>query len=156
MKRFFNLKNKKGFTLIELMIVVAIIGILAAIAIPNFLNFRNKAKSAEAKSNLGAIRSCEETYNTEFESYIACAVNPTSAVGTLDRTKQTWLTTNAGFLAIGFNPQGDVYYGYSVTNASTSTYQANAYGDVDDDGSLMSFTVNQDGGSVTASTTTTY
>ena len=100
MKRFFNLKNKKGFTLIELMIVVAIIGILAAIAIPNFLNFRNKAKSAEAKSNLGAIRSCQETYNTEYETYLACAVNPTSAVATLNRTKRAWVV-NTDFTAIG-------------------------------------------------------
>jgi len=49
------LKGKKGFTLIELMIVVAIIGILAAIAIPNFLKFQAKSKQSEAKSNLGAI-----------------------------------------------------------------------------------------------------
>ena len=49
------LKGKKGFTLIELMIVVAIIGILAAIAIPNFLKFQAKSKQSEAKANLGAI-----------------------------------------------------------------------------------------------------
>ena len=49
------LKGKKGFTLIELMIVVAIIGILAAIAIPNFLKFQAKSKTSEAKTNLGAI-----------------------------------------------------------------------------------------------------
>ncbi len=50
-----RLRSKKGFTLIELMIVVAIIGILAAIAIPNFLKFQAKSKQSEAKSNLGAI-----------------------------------------------------------------------------------------------------
>ena len=49
------LRSKKGFTLIELMIVVAIIGILAAIAIPNFLKFQAKSKQSEAKTNLGAI-----------------------------------------------------------------------------------------------------
>ena len=56
------LKSKKGFTLIELMIVVAIIGILAAIAIPNFLKFQAKSKMSEAKTNLGAIYTGQISY----------------------------------------------------------------------------------------------
>jgi prepilin-type N-terminal cleavage/methylation domain-containing protein len=63
------LKNKKGFTLIELMIVVAIIGILAAIAIPNFMNYQCKAKQSEAKSSLGSIRVAQEAYFAEHDTY---------------------------------------------------------------------------------------
>jgi type IV pilus assembly protein PilA len=59
------LKGKKGFTLIELMIVVAIIGILAAIAIPNFLKFQAKSKQSEAKTNLGGIFTAEIAYQGE-------------------------------------------------------------------------------------------
>ncbi len=62
-------RKEKGFTLIELMIVVAIIGILAAIAIPNFMNYQCKAKQSEAKSNLGAIRTAQEAYYSEKDNY---------------------------------------------------------------------------------------
>jgi prepilin-type N-terminal cleavage/methylation domain-containing protein len=51
-----RITGQKGFTLIELMIVVAIIGILAAIAIPNFLQYQLKAKTSEAKTNVQAIK----------------------------------------------------------------------------------------------------
>ena len=154
MKKIFRLRNKKGFTLIELMIVVAIIGILAAIAIPNFLNFRNKAKSAEAKSNLGAIRSCEETYNTEYEAYLACAENP--GLATLGRNKNAWTAANLDFAAIGFDPKGEVYYSYRVLSPSSTTYNAFATGDVDGDGTTMNFSVTQAGGDVDPSSTTEY
>ena len=65
-----KMRNRsKGFTLIELMIVVAIIGILAAIAIPNFLNMRKKSMSSEAKSNLGDLRTMQEAYHVEYGDY---------------------------------------------------------------------------------------
>ena len=50
-----KLRGQKGFTLIELMIVIAIIGILAAIAIPNFISYRNKAYCAAAESDANSI-----------------------------------------------------------------------------------------------------
>ena len=64
-----TLRSKKGFTLIELMIVVAIIGILAAIAIPNFLKFQAKSKQSEAKSNLGAVFTGEVAFFGETNRY---------------------------------------------------------------------------------------
>jgi type IV pilus assembly protein PilA len=63
------LRNRKGFTLIELMIVVAIIGILAAIAIPNFLKFQAKSKQSEAKTNLKAVFTAETAYFGENNTY---------------------------------------------------------------------------------------
>ena len=64
-----NLRNRKGFTLIELMIVVAIIGILAAIAIPNFLRFQAKSKQSEAKELLSTVYTAEQAYFAEQNSY---------------------------------------------------------------------------------------
>jgi prepilin-type N-terminal cleavage/methylation domain-containing protein len=55
-------RNSKGLTLVELMIVVAIIGILASVATPKFANMINKAKEATAKGNLGALRSAVMIY----------------------------------------------------------------------------------------------
>ena len=60
---------KKGFTLIELMIVVAIIGILAAIAIPNFIKFQARSKQSEAKTNLKGIFSAEKSWFGEKDTY---------------------------------------------------------------------------------------
>jgi type IV pilus assembly protein PilA len=64
-----NLRNRKGFTLIELMIVVAIIGILAAIAIPNFLRFQAKSKQSEARELLSTVYTAEAAYFAETNAY---------------------------------------------------------------------------------------
>ncbi len=63
------MRKSKGFTLIELMIVVAIIGILAAIAIPNFLKFQCKSKQSEAKTNLAGLFTAEKAFFGEYNTY---------------------------------------------------------------------------------------
>jgi type IV pilus assembly protein PilA len=87
------LHTNKGFTLIELMIVVAIIGILAAIAIPNFLKFQAKSRQAEAKTNLGGMFTAEESYRAEFSGY------------------------STDMIAIGWGPSGSPRYLYGFTTA---------------------------------------
>jgi len=62
-------KREAGFTLIELMIVVAIIGILAAIAIPNFMTYQAKARQSEAKVGLGGIFTTAVSYFAENGTY---------------------------------------------------------------------------------------
>ncbi|MBX5484680.1 MAG: prepilin-type N-terminal cleavage/methylation domain-containing protein [Myxococcaceae bacterium] len=62
-------QKKKGFTLIELMIVVAIIGILAAIAIPNFIKFQARSKQGEAKANLKSLFTAQKSFYQEKDRY---------------------------------------------------------------------------------------
>jgi type IV pilus assembly protein PilA len=126
-------KSKKGFTLIELMIVVAIIGILAAIAIPNFLRFQLKSKTSEAKVNLAAIRTAEESYLAEFGSYVNTSATPGTPGGP---QKQTF--TGGGLVAfdqLGWGPEGQVFfqYGVSVDGTNVLAYTADAQADIDGD-----------------------
>lgn len=142
------LKNKKGFTLIELMIVVAIIGILAAIAIPNFLTFRLKAKTSEAKSNLGAIRTVEEAYKAEEDEYYPNGAQIALYPGNRGPLKQVWTPTATKFSALGFEPAGQVYYDYGISDCSASTFVADAYGDLDDDGMDAHYTATEAGSEI--------
>jgi len=103
------LHAKKGFTLIELMIVVAIIGILAAIAIPNFLKYQAKSKQSEAKMNLGSMGTSAESYHAEKDTYQP----PASGVGST-------VTVNAPPSTVCTNPLG-----WGVTGTARYDYYYN-------------------------------
>nr|BDT26661.1 type II secretion system GspH family protein [Bacteriovorax sp. HI3] len=66
------LKNPNGFTLVELMVVVAIIGILSAIAVPNFKKYQAKSKQSEAKIQLAAVYSTEVGAQADYDTFGTC------------------------------------------------------------------------------------
>ena len=73
-------RSQKGFTLIELMIVVVIIGILAAIAIPNFIAMQNRAKEGSVKANMHTLQLAAEDYGVQNDGvYTADAEAATTA-----------------------------------------------------------------------------
>lgn len=73
MKRFMG--NSDGFTLVELMVVVAIIGILSSIAVPNFKKYQAKSKQSEAKIQLAAVYSTEVGANADYDTYATCILD---------------------------------------------------------------------------------
>ena len=126
-------RGQKGFTLIELMIVVAIIGILAAIAIPNFLRFQLRARSSEGKTNIAAIRTAQESYQAEFGNYVSTnGAAPTAA--SVSSVKQPMIS-NAGFTDLGWAPEGEVYFSYQTTivPVAFNGYTVGAVADIDGD-----------------------
>mgnify|MGYP001589835429 FL=1 len=72
MKKHLSALKEQGFTLVELMIVVAIIGILAAIAIPNYQTYQAKARQTEAKLGLSGVYTSLQAFQTEKNSYTGC------------------------------------------------------------------------------------
>lgn len=109
-------EQKNGFTLIELMITVAIIGILAAVAIPNFLQYQARARQSEAKVNLGAIYLLEITYFVEEGRYGSMGETRYNLAGASNR--YTYRTGAAG----GFGgPNAGVLTGSTQDTINTST-----------------------------------
>jgi len=159
------LSKKEGFTLIELMIVVAIIGILAAIAIPAFVNYVKRSKTSEAGANLKSLFTGAAAYY-ERENWTQGLVAPGTAAAasvhcTVSTATPSWDATDSKYVvnwsaedpsygALNFAPADPLYFEYLITEDVTGAtlcgnvinddiYTFTAIGDLDNDDVESSF-----------------
>jgi type IV pilus assembly protein PilA len=154
------LNKKSGFTLIELMIVVAILGILAAIAIPAFVTYVRRSKTVEATESVDKIFTAASSYYNPGErqargltgsSFDHCTVaddpgtlaDPSDVKQSGGFNTATWMAQSGG---IGFSLEF-AYYSYAITgpgvgctrSANVGVYTLDAFGDLDNDGTNSTF-----------------
>ncbi|MBI2892094.1 MAG: prepilin-type N-terminal cleavage/methylation domain-containing protein [Deltaproteobacteria bacterium] len=153
--------DQKGFTLIELMIVVAILGILAAVAIPAFVKYMRRAKTSEAEDKLAYLFRASTTYYTSERAargatatvVVYCIPGnapllPAAPSG--DRVTVDFPTADPTWEQIDFEVTDPVYFAYAydavnaagacgLTGAGGAAFTAQAQGDLDDDGARSIF-----------------
>ena len=152
---------RRGFTLIEVMIVVVIIGVLAAVALPALSHYMKIAKSSEATTNLNNLfKSAAAFYSREhtekgMQGNVAesCIVGTTALQPAAPTNQKQKFVASGGFKTLGFSIADLVYYGYGISSITTSTklcglppnsaelYTLYAIGDIDGDSTQSTFSL---------------
>jgi type IV pilus assembly protein PilA len=137
-------RRRTGFTLVELMLVVGIVGALAAIAIPNFLRYQLRTRSTEALMHLKGIAATEDAYYAEHGSYVSVTTPVPAAIPGPQRVPWPGGTR---FNIIGWAPEGGVVFQYAVqaddpsSSGALTRFTAETNSDLDNDGVRAYFAV---------------
>ena len=154
--------KQHGFTLIEMMIVVAIIGVLAAVAVPSYRSYLQRSRTSEAITFLAEIRQRQEAYRAEFGQYCSASAGPGTAISggawnpaalPTGGDRIVW-GTNPGWNMLGASPDGPTLFQYRTTAGPPGTnpgvpafpgtdfwFVAHARADLDDDGDTVVFEI---------------
>ena len=127
----------RGFTLIELMIVVAIIGILASVAIPEFMNMSLRAKKAERNPLMTSIARTLTDYSIANNGKLPNGGTPNldwNPPHEADGSRRPFVLNQGNWADLGFAPEGHVYYRYQVVSDGTDTLIISAKADLDHNG----------------------
>ena len=124
-------QNKKGFTLIELMIVVVIVGILAAMAIPRFMTASTRAKMSEARQLLKQVYTMQRTYRQENETYTGNGLTASAAAP-------------VAFNNLGIEIGSTARYSYAITSDANS-FTCVATANLDEDAAIDTWSIDETG-----------
>lgn len=150
-RKLHPLRAARGFTLIELMIVVCIIGLLATVALPEFQNVLLRAKQAEREAMLNSLVRMINDYSSSHNGQLPGGTtvdlprNPNFAP---DGSKKPFDMSLGHWADLGWAPDGHVYFRYDVTSTAPDTLVLTAQADLDRDGvvSIKSITLKLQGG----------
>ncbi|MCH2184911.1 prepilin-type N-terminal cleavage/methylation domain-containing protein [Myxococcota bacterium] len=124
-----------GFTLVEMLVVVAIVGVLSAVAIPILSTHQLRAKSSEAKTNLGAIQVAQDASFAETGLFLPASAEPPIVPGAIP---SDFDSVSSDYARLGWAPEGRVYFSYSVeVSPDSSGFTADAAADLDADGVMQ-------------------
>jgi type IV pilus assembly protein PilE len=120
------MKKTKGFTLVELVIVIVIVGILSIVAVPIYRGYTRKAMASEGKSLLGSIQTSEKIYYAEFGGFYQASATSFNTVLDIDARSNKYFSSYTVTTAAG--AFGATTTGFGGASGITLTLNANATG----------------------------